>query len=80
MKRLVLALVLLSTPVFAQQQQADVNTLQKALAVLQQQRNNAMDALASATTQATMLQEENNKLKAEIEEMKKPKEPKVGQK
>jgi predicted nucleic acid-binding Zn-ribbon protein len=54
------------------QQQPDVSALQKAIAVLQSQRNQAMDALASAEVQRATLAEEIEKLKARIAELEKP--------
>lgn len=48
--------------------------LTKALQVLQQQRNNAQDQLAAEQARRIMVEEENAKLKADIEAAKKPKE------
>jgi len=61
--------MLLTTPALAQQ--PDVATLQRAIAVLQSQRNQAMDALANTEVQRAALAEQVEKLKAEIEELKK---------
>lgn len=57
----------------AQQAQPDVAALQKAIAVLQQQRNNAMDQAAGAQVELQRVTEENAKLKADlVEALKKP--------
>lgn len=70
MRAFVFAVALLSSaPAFAQQ--ADIPTLQKAIQVLTNQRNGIMDALANVETRVVILQEENAKLKAEIENLKK---------
>lgn len=68
--RALLLLALLATPALAQQQ-PDMATMQRAIAVLQQQRNNAMDALASAEVQRAALAEELAALKAKIAEQAK---------
>jgi hypothetical protein len=54
------------------QQLPDVATLQRAITILQQRRNAAMDALANCDVQRAALAEEVAKLKAEIEKLKKP--------
>ena len=69
------AWLLLVVPVSAQQQlQVDMDTMQKAAAVLQNQRNAAMDSAANAEVKAARLADENARLKAEIEAMKKKNE------
>jgi predicted nucleic acid-binding Zn-ribbon protein len=60
----------LATPALAQKP-PDMATLQRAIGVLQQQRNQAMDALANAEVQRSALADQVEKLKAEIEELKK---------
>lgn len=74
MIRLFVAVILfmVMAPAFAQQQPPDPASLQKAIVVLQQQRNNAMDQAAGAQAEAMRLVDENAKLKAEIEALKKP--------
>jgi hypothetical protein len=63
---------LLSSPAFAQAPQlVDSAFMQKAINVLQQQRNNALDQRAASEAKAAQLLEENAKLKAENEELKK---------
>jgi len=63
-----LILILLSWPALAQQQ-PDIAALQRAVAVLQQQRNAAMDALANSEVQRALLAEEIEKLKAKVAEL-----------
>ena len=70
MKRFAIALLFLATPALAQQQ-PDPAAMQKAIAVLQGQRNQALDREATAAVQAAALAEENEKLKSEIAELKK---------
>lgn len=60
-------LALLITPVLAQQ--PDPATLQKAVTVIQAQRNQALDAQASAEIRAALLNEEVTKLKARVQEL-----------
>ena len=75
MIRILVALAVLSftTPTFAQNggPAPDPASLQKAIAVLQQQRNAAMDQAAGVQVEAQRLAEENAKLKAQIEDMQK---------
>lgn len=47
--------------------EADVATLQKAIAVLQSQRNQAMDVAASAEAQLAIAQEQIKALKEQLE-------------
>lgn len=74
MKRLAILLALAATPALAQQQ-PDPAFLQKALAVLQAQRNAALDGQAAAEARAAMLADENAALKKQVEDSKKPAEP-----
>lgn len=75
MKRLIIALLLIASPALAQtQQQPNPATMQKAINILQGQRNSAMDQLASAQLQVSNLTDENTDLKAQIEELKKSKD------
>lgn len=53
------------------QQQPDIPMLQKAVTVIQAQRNQALDAQAGAEVRAATLAEENARLKAQIAEMEK---------
>lgn len=62
--------VLIATPALAQQQ-PDIATLQRVIAILQQQRNQAMDTLASSEVQRAVLAEEIERFKARIAEMEK---------
>lgn len=56
----------------AQTPQADPAFLNKAVQVLQQQRNNAQDQLAGEQARRIMVEEENAKLKAELDAKKEP--------
>lgn len=69
-RALAVALLLLASPALAQQQ-PDPAAMQKAIQALQAQRNAALDQAAGAQVQAATLAEENTKLKAQIEELKK---------
>lgn len=60
------------TPISAQQQQPDPAMMQKAIGALSAQRNAAMDQAAQEAIRSATLAEENAKLKAEIEALKKP--------
>jgi hypothetical protein len=73
MKTIVIALLLLAVPAHAQQPQLppDPAFMQKAITALQQQRNDALDRQAGSEAKAAQLAEENAKLKAENEELKK---------
>ena len=75
MRCLVLALcvVCIATGASAQQAVPDPAFMQKAIAAVQAQRNNALDVAAAAEARATQLAEENTKLKAQIEQLTKPK-------
>lgn len=67
-------------PAFAQQP-PDVATLQKAITVIQAQRNQAYDAQAGAEVRAATLAEENAKLKAQVQELEaKAKKPEAEEK
>jgi predicted nucleic acid-binding Zn-ribbon protein len=68
---LVALLLVIASPAFAQQP-PDITTLQRVVVALQQQRNQAMDALASAEVQRVLLAEEIEKLKAKLRELEKP--------
>ena len=57
---------------FAQQQSPDPAFLQKAVNALITQRNNALNAQADTEARLSQLADENAKLKAEIEALKKP--------
>lgn len=50
--------------------------LEKAIVVMQSQRNQALDAQANAETRALLCTDEVTKLKAELEELRKKLEPK----
>ena len=72
MKSLALLLAL-TTAAFAQQSPApDPAFLQKAVNALITQRNNALNAQADTEARLSQLADENAKLKAEIEALKKP--------
>ena len=64
MIRIAMLIVMFAAPAFAQQP-PDPASLQKAIVVLQQQRNVAMDQAAGVQVEAQRLTEENAKLKAE---------------
>jgi hypothetical protein len=64
-------LLMAETAIAQTQPPPDPATLQKVIQALQAQRNQAMDALASAQTQSALLSEENAKLKTENEALKK---------
>lgn len=69
--------VLLAPSALAQQPQpADPAFLTKAITVLQDQRNQALDGAAAAMARAITLEDENKKLKAELDAAKKPPEGK----
>lgn len=68
---LIVSLLLLATPAIAQQQPPDQATMQRAIAAIQAQRNAALDQAASIQVEAQRLADENAKLKAEIEALKK---------
>lgn len=70
-RALICLMFLIASPAFAQQ--SDIVTLQKAILVLQVQRNQAMDGAANAETQLALAREEIIKLKAELEALKKEK-------
>lgn len=75
MKQTILAFLLLATPAAAQQQ-PDVATLQRVIAALQAQRNQAMDVAANIEVQRAALAEEIEKLKAKIADLeRKAKQP-----
>ena len=61
----------LMAPALSQSPQPDVAALQKAVGVLQGQRNNAMDALANVETRAALMVDEIAKLKAKVDDLEK---------
>ena len=84
MIRLACLFVLLTTPALAQQPPPDPATLQRAIAAIQAQRNQALDQAASIQIEAQRqdesrqvevkrLSDEITALKAEIEKLKKAK-------
>ena len=72
MKSLFVAAFLLVTPAFAQQAQQppDPEFMQKAISVLQQQRNTALDSAAALEAKVQQLNEKIMKLEAEIKDLK----------
>lgn len=70
MIRIAILIVMLATSALAQQP-PDPASLQKAIAVLQQQRNAAMDQAAGVQVEAQRLAEENAALKKQIEDLQK---------
>jgi hypothetical protein len=62
---------LAASPAFAQQPAADPANLMRAVSVLQQQRNSAMDQSASEAVRANGLAEELAKAQARIKELEK---------
>lgn len=77
MKRILIALCLFATPAFAQQA-PDPAFLQRALAAVEQQRNQALNSQAVAEARAAGLTDDLAKANARIKEMEtkieKPKE------
>lgn len=69
MKKLVVLFVLLPTAVFAQNASSDVAFSAKAIAVLQQQRNQAFDAAAGLEVRLGIAQEELATAQAKIKEL-----------
>jgi hypothetical protein len=69
MKTIVLAFLLLAVPAHAQQQAAPQD-LQRIIPALEAQRNQALTNHALAEAKVSALQEENAKLKAELEQLK----------
>lgn len=65
----------MTTGLCSAQQPPDPASLQKAIAAVQAQRNAALDQGAGCQVQAATLAEQVEKLKAEIEEMKKAAAP-----
>jgi hypothetical protein len=76
MKKLALIFALAASPAFAQQPAADPANLMRAVSVLQQQRNSAMDQSASEAVRANGLAEELAKAQARIKELEKSAAPK----
>lgn len=70
MLRLAILLSLLTFPAVAQPAAPDPVQLQKALSVVQQQRNNAMDQIAALQLEVYRLTEELEKLKKEKVDVK----------
>ena len=71
MQRLFAGIVLLVSGAVAEaQQQPDPQSLQRAVSVLQAQRNAAYDAQANSEMRALGLQEELDKLRKELEALK----------
>jgi len=76
MKRLALALLLLATPAVAQQQQQpDPAFLQRALASMQSQRNQALDSAAIADAKAAGLAEDLAKAQARVKDLEHKADP-----
>lgn len=73
MKRLTACLVALALcgPAVAEEQ-PDAATLQKALTLVQAQRNRALDAQLNAEVSAALFADENAKLKARVKELEAP--------
>ena len=71
--RTLLFLLAFTTVAMAQPAPVDPSLMQKAITVLINQRNSALNAQADAEARLAQLTEDNAKLKAELEELKKPK-------
>jgi ABC-type metal ion transport system substrate-binding protein len=71
----VAALIVLG-PSIAAAQQADPAVMQRALRVLEQQRNAALNGQANAETTSLGIAEENEKLKKRVQELESKYEPK----
>lgn len=69
MKRLIVAALLLSSPALAQQQPPDPAFLQRALAAMQTQRNQAMDSAAVLEARLATTADDLAKANARIKEM-----------
>lgn len=69
MKRLALVFVLLASPAVAQQQQPDPAFLQRAITVLQAQRNAALDQAAGAEARVAQIADDLAKAQARIKEL-----------
>jgi hypothetical protein len=69
-KYLVLPFVLIATPVVAQQV-SDQAFLQQAIAAVQSQRNQALDAMAACQAQSSIAAAEVDRLKQRIAELEK---------
>jgi hypothetical protein len=76
MKRIILAVALLATPAFSQQQPSDPAFLQAAIVALQKQRNDALDAQAGTQAQLALATEEKAKLATRVKELEAKYEPK----
>jgi hypothetical protein len=74
MKLLLIVFLLLSTPALAQQQ-PDPMFLQRALAVVQAQRNQALDAVAGSEAKVSGLTDELAKATAQIKALRDKYEP-----
>lgn len=68
MKKIMIAAVLLASPAFAQQQ-PDPRFMQRAIAALQSQRNQALDAAAGAEARAAELADDLARAQARIKEL-----------
>jgi Skp family chaperone for outer membrane proteins len=75
MKRILFIMGCLATPALAQQQAPDPAVLQRAVAVIQAQRNQALDVAASADVRAAGLADELAKAQAKLKELKQKAEP-----
>jgi hypothetical protein len=73
MMKVLAFLLFMTASAHAQQPQLppDPGFMQKAINALQQQRNDALDRQAGSEAKASQLAEENAKLKAEMEELRK---------
>jgi hypothetical protein len=71
MKKLIVLLSLISSPAFAEQ--PDPAFMQRAIAALQNQRNQALDAAAAAAAKAEGLSEDLVKAQARIKELEEKK-------
>lgn len=71
MIRVFALLVLLASPAHAQP--PDIASMQRSIAILQAQRNQAMDVIVSLEVQRALLAEEVERLKARIAELEKAK-------
>lgn len=69
MKKIIIVILLLASPTFAQQQPVDPAVMQRVINSLQAQRNQALDAAASQEVRAVGLTEDLSKAQARIKEL-----------
>lgn len=73
--RFLIAFLLIATPALAQQQPPDPKFMERAIQVLQTQRNQALDGQAAETARAAGLTEDLAKAQAEVKRLTEKYEP-----